>query len=293
MTWSESDRRHLERAAEVAQTASAHSDLAALLHARWYAAPTESPEHFPASAPPLESMLRAAHAGGRSWSGPVPVFASGVGGAAVVEDQGERRTVSRGDYATLGAGAGLAPRAGSELTISRRRGCVVQDGWWYTWNESRDPASTSPWSRIYLAPVMAKVATLVGRVTELLLSVEFAWSLRVGADPATLARADGAALQVPDTAVARLLEPLVTSCSGLLCAATPPLTVPLSAGVAWAQRPATAQSHGELICGLVAQAWRERRRNEPLADAAARTFVAHRRDPRMPGLRPRSPGWSR
>ncbi|PVG83313.1 hypothetical protein DDE18_08435 [Nocardioides gansuensis] len=284
--WSQVDLRHLDRAAAVALSVADDASMPEVLYQGWYAAPQEPSEQLPAWSAPLDSVLRTAHVGARSWSGPWPVVGNGVAGVAVVQAAGSRRAAARGDYLTEGPGAGLAPRAGSRVLVTRRRGGYAYDGWWRTWSDDWRPADSPPeLSRIYLAPSLHRLAHLVAAVTGVLAGCEHAWSLKVGADPATLARADGAVLYLPDEAIAETAPRIVSACRHLVRAATPPCTRPLAPGIAWAEDPGTGDSFGEVIARLVARAWRKRSAEQTLADAAGRVFRSAGLDPSAPHLR--------
>lgn len=288
--WSQADLHHLDRAARVALAVADDSSLPEALYQSWYAAPQEPCEQLPAWSAPLDSVLRAAHADARSWSGPWPVVANGVAGVAVVEQAGSRRASARGDYLTDGPGAGLAPTAGSRVLVTLRRGGYAYDGWWRTWSDDWRPAESPPGlSRIYLAPSLHRLAHLVAAVTRVLTDCGHPWSLKVGADPATLARADGVVLYLPDEAVTESAPRVVGACRRLVRAATPPCTRPLAPGIAWAEDPGTGDSFGEVITRLVARAWQMRSAEQTLAQAAGVVFWSSGLDPSAPHLRGPSP----
>ncbi|HUG85203.1 MAG TPA: T3SS effector HopA1 family protein, partial [Euzebya sp.] len=232
-------------------------DLAGWLYARWYAATptlvgagmgtraTSTDAGAPAWAGQhLTGALTAAHAGTDRWQGGGVVVATGRAGAVVVRtSDGHVRALGRGDYLCPPGRQGLTPVVGAALRTRQRHGCVVADGWWRTWGELR-PTSAEGVSRIYLAPRPDDVTRLVRSVTAALAGTGLSWTLKVGGDPRTLTRADGAVVYLPDEDLDTALQLLLPAVDGLLHPDVPPLTCRVAPGLAWAHDPGDGRSFG-------------------------------------------------
>lgn len=284
--WTPDDARSLAQAWVVARDHDGVGDLAQHLYSHWYALPAGPVlEPGPWSAP-VAGICRAAHAAARRWTpGPVAVVAAGVAGVAVVQGP-RRRAVTRGEYLTVEGAAGLAPGTTTTLRVVERHGGQVSDGWWRTWGPRWDGAEElrSGVSRIYLAPVAHEVGRLVHAVTAALDDLP-AWAFKVGVDPSTLARADGAVVYLPDQDLDAVLPGLVGATRPFVRDGRPPLTRPLVPGISWAQDPGDGDSYGEHLCALVAQGVTGDEAG--LGDRLAQVFRAHGLDPEQPHRRAR------
>lgn len=256
--WRDDDAGSLREAWAVAHDHGGDGDLAHQLYAHWYARPA-GPVLAPGPwAAPVAGICRAAHAAARRWaSEPEPVVASGVAGVAVVQGP-RRRAVTRGEYVTASGAPGLAPTTSTTLRVLDRHGGQVSDGWWRTWGPGWDGEAelVGGVSRVYLAPVAPEVGRLVHAVTGVLDGNDGhgCWAFKVGVDPSTLARADGAVVYVPDRHREAVLAPLVAAARPFVRGGRPPLTRALAPGISWAQDPGDGDSYGEQVCRLVALA---------------------------------------
>jgi len=288
MTWDKHTTGELRAAHHVLTVMADADDVATTLYEHWWAAPRPGGTAPGRWDPPLGWALRAAHSGGLEWS-PETRQAVAVGGygAAVVADTPRRRAVGRGDYLTIGAGAGLAPAVGSLLRITRRRGGHDDQGWWRTWGDGWP--QTGPhrdMSRIYLAPRRVEVARLVHEITRVIPHITDEWALKVATDPAALDRADGVVLYLPDSCRTDGFDALYDACSEHVRNASPPFTEVLVPGIAWSEDPGDGRSFGEVRCAWLAEAyWRADAHCTAFSDVLAAVFDEHGVDPMAPHLR--------
>jgi hypothetical protein len=291
MPWGEAVVGALQDAYAVAQGFEGPGDLGDHLYAQWYARPVGPVEDLGPWAAPVAGVCRAAHVAARRWSeDPLDVVGAGVAGVAVVAGA-RRRAVTRGEYVTVTGAPGLAPCATNTVRVVGRHGGQVLDGWWRTWGPEWDglEAVEAGVSRVYLAPVGHEIGRLVHAVTRVLDGHGGEWAFKVGVDPATLARADGAVVYVPDPLLDTVLGPLLGAVRPFVRAGHPPLTDPLAPGISWAQDPGDGDSFGERTCRLVAVA--AVGGDEPgFLDRLAEVFRAAGLDPREPHLRARMAG---
>ena len=264
-------------------------DLANLLYARWYAAPTGPPQHVDPTWPPMAGLLREGHDATLAWQ-PAVVIRVGAGGVVVVRDaSGSPRALIRGAYTheAGSAAAGLAPQVGEHLRVIARSGAVVTEGWWRTWGGGWDPRSAPGGvTRVYLSPDVNRLPSLAGAVTALLEHMGSPWMVKAGVSAATLDRPDGFVIYFRDADADALLDPIARRTVGLVRRLPgPPMTSSVADGVAWAQDPGDGRSFGEHRCALVAAALVPA---DPMADpldAIARAFAAAGVDPGAPHLR--------
>ncbi|HUG82935.1 MAG TPA: T3SS effector HopA1 family protein, partial [Euzebya sp.] len=121
--------------------------------------------------------------------------------------------------------------------------------------------------------------------TAALAGTGLSWTLKVGGDPRTLTRADGAVVYLPDESLDTALQLLLPAVDGLLHPDVPPLTCRVAPGLAWAHDPGDGRSFGEDRCGVIASAVAAvTDRPATTADVAA-AFRRNGLDPAAPHLR--------
>lgn len=288
MTWDKHTTGELEAAHHVMTSMADADDVATALYEHWWAAPRAGGTTPGRWDPPLGWALRAAHAGGLEWSpDPRPVLAVGGYGAAVLADPPRRRALGRGDYLTVGPGAGRAPAVGTLLRVTRRRGGHGDHGWWRTWGDGWSPTGLpSGLTRLYLAPRRVEVARLVHEITHVIPRVTDRWSLKVATDPAALDRADAVVLYLPDADREEAVGALREGCVEHLRNASPPFTRVLAPGLSWSEDPGDGRSFGEVRCRWLAEAyWRADARCSAFTDVVAEVFDEHGVDHLAPHLR--------
>lgn len=269
-----------------------HSDAAELadhLYEHWYAAPACAPVEFDPAWPPVTGMLRAGQAAVLRWT-PATVARTAGGGVIVARDgAGRRHALLRGDYAHPAGSdrAGLLPQAGEDVLVLARSGAAVDGGWWRTWGGGWDPRTAPAGvTRVYLAPEPARLPALIGALTATLEGLGGPWLVKVGTEPATLARPDALVVYLDDGAPARAA--VAAGAAGLVRPEPgPPLTAPLAPGIAWAEDPGDGRSFGEVRCGLLAEALLGATGRDAAQALAAITqaFAAAGLDPAAPHLR--------
>ncbi|SDD30289.1 T3SS effector HopA1 family protein [Auraticoccus monumenti] len=231
-----------------------HADVPAdELYRCWYAAPAAVAAWDPWW-PPLGRLLRAGHAGSRSWTGPVRVARVGLAGTVVTRSaSGDVRAHCRGDYVgTLGAGRD--PVAGLDVRVLRRGGAHQVDGWWRTWGGGWSSTPGPRLSRLYLAPRTDSVVELVALLTRWLVDLERPWMLKCVAEPDLLGRPDAVVVYLPDDERESLWAAVARDVAGSTRPVRVPLTAPLGPGVGWAHEPGNGTSFGETRCRLLAAA---------------------------------------
>ncbi len=295
-TWSPEHRTQILTAAAAWRRRDPYADPAGELYRLWYAACPESFDWHPWW-PPVPRALRAAHAGARTWTEPIPVVAVGLAGTVVTRDaQGVPRAHSRGDYLTVLSDSGEDrpghdPAVGSLVRTLARGGAHVAEGWWRTWGGGWRPSTaTVPdrVSRIYLAPRADRLTGMVRRLTAVLDEAGLPWLVKAGTDPATLSRADGVVVYLPDEALTGVGALLVSLIGGLVADRQPPLTCRLAPGIAWAHDPGDGDSFGQSRCAVLAAALAEADLEASGADVltlAAEAFHRRSLDPAAPHLR--------
>jgi len=325
--WSPADAAALRAARDVLRDAG--DDLASVLYRSWYAAPRHDEhdrehgdghgdghgdehggehcgEHDDEPAvdrvaardlPPLAGVLRAAHDACDRWD-EGRVVGTGRGGVVVVVCADEPpRAVLPGDHVHRAPDRrGVAPEVGDVLLVRRRADVPTDDGWWHTWGAGFDLAHRpDEVTRLYLAVRPDRVAQAVRTVTRCLAAGSERWSMKVVARREDLLRPDAVVVYVAaplaEVVASPLAASLVEGTSGLLRAATPPLTRPLAPGVAAAEDPGDGRSFGERVCALVAAA-ATGEGGDPTdwLTAVADMFVRAGLSPSAPYLRPAGGG---
>lgn len=278
MSWSKHTLDELQAAHQVLTTMADADDPAMALYEHWWAGPRPGGTAPGRWDPPLGWALRAAHAGGLQWSPDSQrVLAAGAYGAVAVADGTRRRALGRGDYITIGRGAGLAPSVGTRLRVTRRRGGHGDQGWWRTWGPAW--GHTEPdraMTRLYFAPRRVEVARLVHQITRVIPPHTENWSLKVATDPVALDRADAVVLYVPDSCRADVFGTVVDACGDHVRNASPPFTQLLRPGIAWSEDPGDGRSFGEVRCRWLSDAyWRADARCAAFVDVVAEVFAEH------------------
>jgi HopA1 effector protein family len=206
----------------------------------------------------------------RNWFSPV----AGEAGPLA-----ERRPLA-GLYRSAHAGSGVRVRA-EGLNIVGRYDLLGPDGWWRTWGASWTPPRKRRGSvRLMLTPRPERLADLVATVTATLLPTRISWALGCATDPRRVVRYGGAVLDVAsvDSLPAGLLDEL----EPLLRPVTPPLCLPVAAGVGVAEYPDNGMAFGEHRCHLVALALRHPSSGADPLRAIGAVFAAHGIDPGAP-----------
>ncbi|WP_269936632.1 T3SS effector HopA1 family protein [Arthrobacter sp. HY1533] len=264
----------------------AGQDLAAFLYTRWYAAPRADVRLDPAW-PPLEGMLRLAQQEALGWQAATAV-GQGAGGVVVARGAGGRaRALLRGGYTHVaGSGrTGLPVQPGEDVVAVPRSGGVTSEGWWRSWGCGWDPR-TAPegTTRVYLSPAVWELPSLVGALTVALEEHAEPWMVKVAAHAESLGRPDAVVVYLASTAAFGAIGECATG--RVQDHAGPPLTGPLSPGVAWAQDPGDGRSFGESRCSLVAAAMLRSLDgdDQSFLRAAAEEFTAAGLDPAAPHM---------
>lgn len=173
------------------------------------------------------------------------------------------------------AHAGTATSIVDGVAVLERNDRLGSDGWWRTWNTTWRPRTSTP--RVLLTPRAESAAALVAELTARLRDVPYL--LACPTEATRLARSGAVVLYLPR--LATLTPELTANLSPLLRADTPPLCLPIAAGVAVAQYPDNGMTFGEHRCHLVAMALRSAGPN-PAMSAIADVFSAHGVDPAQP-----------
>lgn len=266
------------------------------LYRSWYAAPG-TVEDWDPWWPPLGRLLRAAHAGGRRWSEPVPVLTTGLAGVVLTRDAGGARAHGRGDHVVADDGPrGREPRVGERVRVLRRGGAHQAEGWWRSWGDGWSHATRQPYRRLYLAPRTSTVVDLVAGLTAVLIDLGRPWLLKCVAEPALLGRADAVVVYLPDADLPAAGRRVVAEVAALTRPVRVPFTAPLAPGISWAEDPGDGMSFGETVCRLLAgafTAWESEGRGpvgeaEPprLLETVADHLDRHGLDPAAPHRRP-------
>lgn len=185
-----------------------------------------------------------------------------------------------GSYRAAHAGSGRRVRADG-VSVVQRHDVIGADGWWRTWGEAWTPPRSRPGSvRLLLTPRVDRIEEFVTTVTSRLVGASVPWSLACAAAPRRLTRIGGAVLDVPDlTAVPpRLIEDI----AALVHPVTPPLCLPLTAGVGLAEYPTNGMTFGEHRCHLIALGLRHPGADRDPLTVIASVFAAHGLDPSAP-----------
>ena len=155
-----------------------------------------------------------------------------------------------GIYRSAHAGSGIRVTRDGLVTVARQD-AIGRDGWWRTWGEQWRPRqSRAACVRLMLTPRPERIADVVRELTAALLTERAPWLIACTTDARRLRRVGGCAVLVPDVEVLR--PELLVRIAPLLQPVTPPLCLPVAAGVGLADTPDNGMSFGELRCHLVA-----------------------------------------
>jgi HopA1 effector protein family len=185
-----------------------------------------------------------------------------------------------GLYRAAHAGSRTRLRRGS-LSVVARHDVLRSGGWWRTWGEQGTPPRGRHRSvRLLLTPRADCLPEFVATVTGTLLDGDVPWSFACSTDPWRIARSGCAVLDLPglDAVPGALLADLAP----FLHPVTPPLCLPLAAGVGAAEYPDNGMTFGEHRCHLVALALRHRRRSRDPLSVIATVFTAYGIEPGRP-----------
>jgi hypothetical protein len=185
-----------------------------------------------------------------------------------------------GLYRAAHAGSRTRLRAGG-VSVVGRHDVIRAGGWWRTWGDRWTPPRTRAGSvRLLFTPRPDRLADFVGVVTGRLVHEPIAWSLACSLEPRRIARSGCAVLDLPslDAIPAGLLGEL----EPVLRPVTPPLCLPIGAGVGAAEYPENGMTFGEHRCHLVALALRHPSSARDPLSAIAAVFTAHGIDPGAP-----------
>lgn len=185
-----------------------------------------------------------------------------------------------GLYRAAHAGSGQRVRRGG-LSVVARNDVVRPNGWWRTWSDEWTPLPSRPGSvRLFLTPRPDRLAAFVTTVTARLAAERGPWSLACTTNPKRITRIGSAVVDLPDPAT--LPRDLLTELRPFLLPVTPPLCLPVDAGVGAAEHPHTGMTFGEHRCHIVALGLRHpSATRDPLRKLAA-VFRAHGIEPSEP-----------
>jgi hypothetical protein len=185
-----------------------------------------------------------------------------------------------GLYRAAHAGSRTRLRRGT-LSVVARHDVLRSGGWWRTWGEQGTPPRGRRGSvRLLLTPRADWLAEFVATVTGSLLGGDVPWSLACATDHWRIARSGCAVLDLPD--VEAVPGTLLAELTPMLHPVTPPLCLPLAAGVGAAEYPDNGMTFGEHRCHLVALGLRHRRRSRDPLSVIAGVFGAYGIDPAQP-----------
>lgn len=220
------------------------------LYALWYAAPCRLLQTSDGLPPNLAEMLRAAHPGFREWEPGWRVEDVGIRGQVIARRGTDLRMVDRIDYAAT-TGSALLPSPGDIIVVAGRRDRVDPgDGWWRTAAESwewTDPPR--PLVRLFYSVAVQQLPVLVERLLTTLQAVRDPWMLKCATDHSSYIRADAVVLFVTPAILRTLADACVDAATG--DPGRPPLTFPVTAGLATAYDPGGAESFGSNRCRLL------------------------------------------
>jgi hypothetical protein len=204
----------------------------------------------------------------RTWFNPA------VGDQA--ESSGLRRPLA-GVYRSAHAGSALRTIRDGMSTVCRQD-ALGRDGWWRTWGEQWRPRQSRETSvRVVLTPRPDALADLIRELTSALLATPVPWMVACSTDVWRLRRTGGCVLHLPDRNALPgvFLSNFVSRIAPLVLPVTPPLCLPLGAGIGLADTPDNGMSFGELRCHLLALGLcAPAARRQPL-QALADAFAAH------------------
>lgn len=173
-----------------------------------------------------------------------------------------------------------------DIDVLDRHDRIGADGWWRTWNSVWQPRQVD--ARVLLSPRAECIADVVALLTDRLRFVPYV--LACPTVPTHLARSGAVALHL--SRLSALTPEIVGDLGALMRADTPPLCLPLRAGIAVAQYPDNGMTFGEHRCHLLALALAavpagtgaeaESAGGPASLAAIAEVFAAHGIDPSTP-----------
>jgi hypothetical protein len=206
----------------------------------------------------------------REWFNPV---------AGDVDDLPTQRPLA-GVYRAAHAGSRTRTRSGG-VSVVARHDVIRPGGWWRTWGADWLPPRDRPGSvRLMMTPRPNRLVEFVSAVTGRLVRENMAWSLACAIDPRRIARYGSAVLDLPDLQAVPV--GLAEQLAPLLRPVTPPLCLPIAAGIGAATYPDNGMTFGEQRCHLVALALRHPCSARDPLRAIAAVFTAHGIDPSNP-----------
>jgi hypothetical protein len=222
------------------------------LYARWYAAPCR-PFHTSDRLPPnLAEVLRAAHPGFLDWEPGWRVDDVGTRGQVIARRGTDLRMVDRIDYAAT-TGSALLPSPGDMIVVAGRRDRTDPgDGWWRTSAESwkwADPPR--PLARMFYSVAVERLPVLVERLLTRLHTIREPWMLKCATAHSSYTRADAVVLFVTPATLRTLADACVDAATS--DPGRPPLTFPVTAGLAMAYDPGGGESFGTNRCRVLAE----------------------------------------
>lgn len=230
--------------------ASGRATTADELYALWYAAPCRPLQISDGLPPDLAEMLRAAHPGFRDWEPGWRVEDVGTRGQVIARRGTDLRMVDRIDYAAP-TGSALLPSPGDVIVVAGRRDRVDPgDGWWRTAAESWEWANPPrPLVRLFYSVAVEQLPILVERLLTTLQVARDPWMLKCATAHSSYVRADAVVLFVTPVILGTLANACVDAATG--DPGRPPLTFPVTAGLAMAYDPGGGESFGSNRCRVL------------------------------------------
>jgi hypothetical protein len=244
----------LTRAARSAAT----DDGAAIAHwlyQHWYLVPDVPAEALGSMSlrTNLPAMFRAALPASTRWMTGWVVLDVGRNGACVAGRRGQARELRCGEYANVSRPA-VPVMPGDAVVVT---GCVdhvdAQTGFWASRSAAGEPVA--PLIRLYWAAREEQVGHMLRDLTQTLERLAVRFSLKCPIRSEDFARVDPLVVYLERSAwdMGRdSLIDLAQRSEARLRAATPPLTLKLASGVAFAEDPGEAESFGQSRCRALA-----------------------------------------
>lgn len=238
----------LSRALEL--ITSGRASTAEELYALWYAAPCRPFRVSDGLPPDLAEMLRAAHPGFTDWEEGWRVEDVGTRGQVIARRGSDLRMVDRIDYAAP-TGSALLPSPGDMIVVAGRRDRVdPDDGWWRTSAESWGWANPPrPLVRMFYSVAVERLPVVVERLLTRLRAVRDPWMLKCATAQSSYTRSDAVVLFVTPSILGTLADACVDAATG--DPGRPPLTFPVTAGLATAYDPGGGESFGTNRCRVL------------------------------------------